>query len=98
MIFEEASPQTEDPMKATPAATKAKIGRSTTRAPDASTLKARKEAMERGERAPSRVFRLERRPDGSIARVAVDPESQRRNSAKAWEAKSEVTKVRQSSI
>jgi DNA-binding transcriptional regulator YiaG len=42
------------------------------------------------------VFRLERRPDGTIARVAVDPEVQRRNSANAWEAKSEVTKVRQS--
>ena len=86
-------------MKATsaiPAATKAKTGRAATRAPDVAVLKARKEAMERGERAPSRVFRLERRPDGTIARVAVDPESQRRNSAKAWEAKSEVTKVRQS--
>ena len=42
------------------------------------------------------MFRLERRPDGTIARVAVDPEVQRRNSANAWEAKSEVTKVRQS--
>ena len=86
-------------MKATsaiPATTKAKTGRAASRAPDVAVLKARKEAMERGERAPSRVFRLERRPDGTIARVAVDPESQRRNSANAWEAKSEVTKVRQS--
>lgn len=83
-------------MKATPATTKAKTGRTTNRVPDAAVLKARKEALERGVRAPSRVFRLERRPDGSIARVAVDPESQRRNSASAWEAKTEVAKVRQS--
>ena len=66
------------------------------RAPDTAELKARKEALERGERMPSRVFRIEKRPDGTFSRVAVDPESQRRKSAKAWEAKSEVAKVRQS--
>jgi putative transcriptional regulator len=62
--------------------------------PDVANLKARKDALERGERAPSRVFRLEKRADGSIVRVAVDPEKQRRRSAKEWEAKTEVAKVR----
>jgi DNA-binding transcriptional regulator YiaG len=84
-------------MKTIPTTTKAKTGRAaTSRIPDVAVLKARKEALERGERAPSRVFRMEKRPDGTIARVAVNPESQRRNSANAWEAKSEVAKVRQS--
>lgn len=61
-----------------------------------SNLKSRKDALERGERTPSRVFRLEKRPDGSITRIAVDPEAQRRRSATAWAAKNEVVKVRQS--
>ena len=81
-------------MKTIPATTKVKTGRPTSSAPDVAVLKARKEAMERGERAPSRVFRLERQVDGSIVRSAVNPELQRRNSAKAWEAKNEVSKVR----
>ncbi len=81
-------------MKTIPTTTKAKTGRPTSSAPDVAVLKARKEAMERGERAPSRVFRLERQADGSIVRSAVNPERQRSNSAKAWEAKSEVSKVR----
>ncbi len=59
-------------------------------------LKARKDALMKGERAPSRVFRIEKMPDGTFSRVAVNPESQRRRSAKAWEAKSEVAKVRHS--
>jgi hypothetical protein len=48
------------------------------RAPDTAELKARKEALERGERTPSRVFCIEQRPDGTFSRVAVDSESQRR--------------------
>jgi DNA-binding transcriptional regulator YiaG len=59
-------------------------------------LKAKKDALERGERTPSRVFSIEKQPDGTFSRIAVNPESQRRKSAKAWEAKSEVAKVRQS--
>jgi DNA-binding transcriptional regulator YiaG len=66
------------------------------RAPAAAALKSKKDALERGVRAPSRVFRVERRPDGTFSRVEVNPETQRRKSAKAWEAKSEVAKVRQS--
>ncbi len=64
--------------------------------PAASALKAKKDALMKGARTPSRVFRIEQNPDGSFSRVAVNPESQRRKSAKAWEAKSEVAKVRQS--
>ena len=81
-------------MKTIPTTSKTKTGRSASRAPDVAVLKARKEAMARGERAPFRVFRLERQADGSIVRSAVNPELQRSNSAKAWEAKSEVSKVR----
>lgn len=66
------------------------------RAPAAADLKTRKEALERGERTPSRVFRIEKRADGTFSRVAVNPETQRRKSARAWEAMSEVAKVRQS--
>jgi DNA-binding transcriptional regulator YiaG len=66
------------------------------RAPAAAALKAKKETLERGERRPSRVFRMEKRTDGTFSRVAVDPESQRRKSAKAWAIKSEVAKARQS--
>lgn len=65
-------------------------------APTPASLKAKKEALERGERPPARVFRIAKRTDGTVARVAVNPEVQRRKSAKAWAAKSEVAKVRQS--
>ncbi len=78
-------------MKPTHATTKASV-----RTPAVAELKAKKDALERGVRTPSRVFRIEKRPDGTFSRVAVDPESQRRKSAKAWKAKSEVAKVRQS--
>lgn len=66
------------------------------RTPVVAGLKAKKDALERGERTPARVFRIEKRPDGTFSRVAVDPESQRRKSAKAWAIKSEVAKARQS--
>jgi putative transcriptional regulator len=71
-------------MKATQATTKT------------AALKAKKDALERGERTPARVFRIEKKLDGTFSRIAVNPESQRSKSAKAWEAKSEVAKVRQS--
>jgi putative transcriptional regulator len=63
---------------------------------ETAALKAKKDALERGERTPSRVFSIEKQPDGTFSRIAVNPESQRRKSAKTWEAKSEVAKVRQS--
>lgn len=78
-------------MKAIPSTTKP-----AGQAPTTATLKSKKDALERGERTPARVFRIEKRPDGTFSRVAVNPESQRRKSAKGWEAKSEVAKVRQS--
>jgi DNA-binding transcriptional regulator YiaG len=59
-------------------------------------LKRRKDALVKGERAPSRVFRIEKLDDGTFSRAAVNPETQRRKSAKAWEAKSEVAQVRHS--
>jgi putative transcriptional regulator len=58
-------------------------------------LKAKKDALLKGERAPSRAFRIEKMSDGSFKRIALDPESERGLSAKAWEAKSEVAKARQ---
>jgi DNA-binding transcriptional regulator YiaG len=64
--------------------------------PTAAALRARKDALMKGERTPSRVFRIEQKPDGTFSRVAVNPESQRRRSAKAWAAKNEVAKVRHS--
>jgi len=69
-------------MKTTPVTTKA------------AALKARKDALERGERRPSRVFRVEKMPDGTFSRVPVNPETQRRKSAKAWAAKSDVARAR----
>jgi hypothetical protein len=68
-------------MKAIPSTIKP-IGR----APSAATPKSKKDALERGECTPSRVFRVEKRPDGTFSRVEVNPETQRRQSAKAWEA------------
>ena len=70
--------------------------KSTSTPPRPADLKQRKEALLKGERAPSRVFRIEKTADGSFSRVAVNPEAQRRKSAKAWETKSEVAKVRHS--
>lgn len=43
--------------------------------PAASALKARKDALMKGERTPSRVFRIEKMPDGTFSRVAVNPEA-----------------------
>ena len=60
-----------------------------------SALKAKKDALERGERAAARVFKLEKHPDGTIHRIAVNPEAHRRRIAKAWDAKSQVTQARQ---
>jgi len=78
-------------MKPIQATTKAGVS-AARRVSSAGELKTRKEALERGERTPSRVFRIEKQTDGTFSRVAVDPESQRRKAAKAWEAKSEVAK------
>lgn len=70
--------------------------KTTSTPPHPADIKQRKDALIKGERAPSRVFRIEKMADGTLSRVAVNPETQRRKSAKAWEAKSEVAKVRHS--
>ena len=58
-------------------------------------LKAKKEALERGERKAGRVFKFETLPDGSVRRVEVNPETHRRKMAKEWKAKTEVARARQ---
>jgi DNA-binding transcriptional regulator YiaG len=58
-------------------------------------LKAKKETLERGERAAGRVFKFETLPDGSMRRVEVNPETHRRKVAKDWKAKTEVARARQ---
>jgi putative transcriptional regulator len=60
----------------------------------AECLKQRKNALERGERAPSRAFRIFKRADGSLSRIALNPEFQRRKSAAAWKSMPEVAKAR----
>lgn len=61
----------------------------------AAGLKAKKDALQRGERAASRVFKLEKLPDGTIRRVELNPEAHRRQIKKAWDAKTEVARARQ---
>jgi DNA-binding transcriptional regulator YiaG len=70
-------------------------GRRLTKQPiQAESLKQRKNALERGERAPSRAFRIFKRADGSLSRVALNPESQRRKLATAWKSMPEAAKAR----
>ena|GEM_PF-4289902 len=45
-------------------------------------LKAKMEALERGERAAERVFRFEALPDGGLRREMLDPEAYRRKIAR----------------
>jgi len=61
-----------------------------------SALKAKKDALERGERAAARVFKLDKHADGTVHRIAVNPETHRRKVAKAWDAKTQVTQALQS--
>jgi DNA-binding transcriptional regulator YiaG len=51
-------------------------------------------AVERGEAAPARVREVTRLPDGTLRRVAIDPETYRRKQARAWKAKTEAAKIR----
>lgn len=78
-------------MKATQTTTKASVS-----TPAAADLKTKKAPLVRGESKPSRVFRIEKKPDGTFFRIEVNPETQRPKSAKGWEAKSGVAKVGQS--
>jgi len=63
--------------------------------PTPASLKKKKEALQRGERAPARAFRIVKQPDGTHIHISVDPETQRCSSAKAWDAQSEIAKVRE---
>jgi len=51
-------------------------------------------AIETGEIAPARVREVVRLADGTVRRVALDPEIYRRKQARAWKAKTEAAKVR----
>ncbi len=51
-------------------------------------------AVERGEIAPARVREVTILPDGATRRVELDPETYRREQARAWKAKTEAAKVR----
>jgi putative transcriptional regulator len=62
---------------------------------NAAGLKTKKDALLRGERAASRVFKLEKLPDGTIRRVELDPETHRRRVRKTWDAQTEVARARQ---
>lgn len=60
----------------------------------AESLKQRKKTLLSGERTPSRAFRICKRSDGTLSRVALNPESQRRKSSAAWKSMPEVAKAR----
>lgn len=62
---------------------------------NAAGLKAKKDALQRGERAGSRVFKLEKLPDGTIRRIELNPETHRRQVKKAWNAQTEVARARE---
>jgi len=79
---------------------KAKESSKTSRKPskgkaETSAILAKKNQLERGEIAASRVFRLEKQGDGSVRRIAVNPQKQRRAVKAAWIAKTDVARARQ---
>jgi putative transcriptional regulator len=51
-------------------------------------------AMERGEIAPGRVWKVTKRADGKVKREAIHPETHRVAQARAWKAKTEAAKIR----
>jgi putative transcriptional regulator len=51
-------------------------------------------AMDRGQIKPGRVWKVTKRPDGTVERKAVDPEAHRRSQARNWKAKTEAAKIR----
>jgi putative transcriptional regulator len=51
-------------------------------------------AMERGEIAPGRVWKVTKRADGTVKREAIDPETHWVAQARAWKAKTEAAKIR----
>jgi len=51
-------------------------------------------AMERGEIAPGRVWKVTKRADGTVKREAINPETHRVAQARAWKAKTEAARIR----
>ncbi len=51
-------------------------------------------AMERGEITPGRVWKVTQRPDGTVERKAIDPETHRAAQARDWKAKTEAARIR----
>ena len=51
-------------------------------------------AMERGELTAGRVWKVTKRPDGTVERKSLDPEKHRATQARAWKAKTEAAKIR----
>ena len=51
-------------------------------------------AMDRGEIAPARVWEVTKRPDGTVERKALNPETYRRAQAREWTAKTQAAKIR----
>jgi putative transcriptional regulator len=51
-------------------------------------------SVERGETAPARIREVTLLPGGKLRRVEFNPETYRRQQARAWKAKTEAAKVR----
>jgi DNA-binding transcriptional regulator YiaG len=51
-------------------------------------------AMERGEIAAGRVWKVTKRADGTVKRESIDPQAHRLTQARAWKAKTEAAKIR----
>lgn len=51
-------------------------------------------AMDRGEITPGRVWKVTKRPDGTVERKAIDPETHRKTQAREWKVKTETARIR----
>ncbi|MCF6312244.1 MAG: helix-turn-helix domain-containing protein [Verrucomicrobiales bacterium] len=52
------------------------------------------EAVARGEKPPSRAWKLRKNAAGGWERIAIDPEDARRDNARNWKANNDVAKIR----
>lgn len=59
-----------------------------------SAIHKEREAIQKGEVAPGRVWVLTKGADGKIRRKLASPEGFRRKQARAWEAKTEAAQIR----
>lgn len=51
-------------------------------------------AVRRGEKAPARVWKLTKQPDGSVKRVQVDAKTYQKQQKAKWDARQEVAAAR----